>query len=283
MPSSKNEMNIPSTIFVYEDLSTKNLDLIEIKRYLKRTLGEVKVELREDFISHYRKKDIEEIAKKLATIKVRDLRNPNIDFKPLNGEVQFEKKLLTYPENRLTGVLYDGFKLSRVFRNLISKSECDLRFLHIAFTNRLFGTLDEWDRRYHARVIILGYPSLISTTGIVEAPAKPREFYHLKQEYTMRGSTNIPIDIIKEKLKGRFIEYDDERLTEVMKGYVMQAIFYHVTFEAFCEDKNCRLYNAHWQEEVINAQLGNREFCERHEKFIRKLRDAINKRAEGET
>jgi hypothetical protein len=133
----------------------------------------------------------------------------------------------------------------------------------------LFGTFDKDDLRYHARVIICGYPSIISTTGVVEAPAKPREFYIEKQLIGI--GDDLAIERLKQRFKGRFIDYNDKRLSEVMKGYVMQAVFYHVFHEAFCKDKRCRLYNAHWQEEVINAQLTKPEFCEKHEKMLAKI------------
>ncbi len=84
--------------------------------------------------------------------------------------------------------------------------------------------------------------------GLVEAPAKPKELY--LRRYL--GSNGIAL---KEEFKGRFIDYEDPRVTEVMKGYVLQAVFFHMTGDPFCKNKNCRLYNAHWQEEVIHAQL----------------------------
>jgi hypothetical protein len=77
---------------------------------------------------------------------------------------------------------------------------------------------------------------------------------------------------LKEKFRGRFIDHDDERLTEIMKGYVMQAIFYHIASSPFCDDTRCRLYNGHWQEEVLEAQLKQPEFCERHEKMLEGVR-----------
>ena len=119
---------------------------------------------------------------------------------------------------------------------------------------------------------VYGIPSLISTTGIVEAPAKPKEFYLLKQQYGLLGGENSTIQKLKEKFKGRFIDYEDERLTEIMKGYVMQAIFFQAVGDPFCDHKGCRLYNAHWQEEVIEAQLGAQyELCEKHQKMLMEL------------
>jgi hypothetical protein len=117
---------------------------------------------------------------------------------------------------------------------------------------------------------LYGLPSVISTTGLVEAPAKPREFYLLKQQYEMVGKDLLEL---KEKFKQGFIDYEDERLTEVIKGYAMQAVFYSLIGDPFCEDKACRLYNAHWQEELIFAQLESQyEFCAHHAGILDSLR-----------
>jgi hypothetical protein len=103
---------------------------------------------------------------------------------------------------------------------------------------------------------------------VVEAPAKPRDFY-LKQQL---GASLLTL---KEEFKGKFIDYNDLRLTEVMKGYVMQALFFHITGNPFCKNKNCRLYNAHWQEDLIQAQLTSKnDFCAQHEKILTLLDQA---------
>jgi hypothetical protein len=131
------------------------------------------------------------------------------------------------------------------------------------------ATWDDSNRRYHIRTSLYGIPSLISTTGIVEAPAKPREYYLLKSQYERLGKD---LAELKACFEGRFIDYGDERLTEITKGYAMQAIFYALTGNPFCEDKGCRLYNAHWQEELIWAQLeSGYEFCPRHTEFLNGL------------
>ncbi|MDY7081530.1 MAG: DUF6775 family putative metallopeptidase [Halobacteria archaeon] len=39
---------------------------------------------------------------------------------------------------------------------------------------------------------------------------------------------------------------------------------YHEYGNEFCEDDNCRLYNAHRQSGVVKAQLGAPEFCQEH-------------------
>jgi hypothetical protein len=254
-----------SRIYLYDDPSVENLKLSEIADYLKEKFGPIPIDRRGQLLAAD-SIDVESLAKGLARAKVRDLAEPHQEFDPLRGEIEFEKKLLNNPRSKLFGILYDGVKLQDIFRELISEHERDLSHIHIVFTNRLFGTWDENDRRYHARTSIYGFPSIISTTGIVEAPAKPREFY-LEQQLT-----GLPTEVLKEKFRGRFIDYDDERMTEIMKGYVMQAIFYHIASSPFCDKIYCKLYNSHWQEEVLEAQLKQPEFCERHEKMLDEMK-----------
>jgi hypothetical protein len=141
----------------------------------------------------------------------------------------------------------------------------------VVFTNQLLATWD--DGRYHLRVAVFGFPSLLSTTGLVEAPAKPREFYVIKQQYAALGMHDA-IGELERELGKRMLMHEDPRLTEVVKGYVMQALFYHLTGDPFCEDKGCRLFNAHWQEEVIEAQLsGDCQFCPRHQSMLDELKE----------
>jgi predicted Zn-dependent protease len=215
--------------------------------------------------------EVEGLARNLAETKVRSLMNPHIKFEPLPGEIEFERKLLLDPTRRIAGVLYDGYKLQDLFLELLPKNELSMDYVHIVFTNRLFGTFDESDGRYHAHVSLYGLPSLVSTVGIVEAPAKPKEFYSLRQQYLALGD-QVAVEKLKERFRGRFIDYDDPRLTEVLKGYVMQAMFYHLFGNPFCSDKRCRLWNARWQEEVIGAQLSEPEFCERHSKVLERMK-----------
>ncbi len=168
-------------------------------------------------------------------------------------------------------VFYDGTKTQQSCLKLICLSELSADYLHVAFTNRLLGTWDPSDKRYHARVAIFGLPCLISTTGLVEAPAKPREYYF----GLMAG---LEEEHLKAAMESRFVDYGDIRLTDLLKGYLMQALFYHLLAEPFCQDANCRLFNAHWQEQMITAQLADgEEFCPRH----RQLLDELSRRTSG--
>jgi hypothetical protein len=254
-------------VLLYDEGADEKLDIEEIAQYLREKLGEIQVKVRGSPFARYPGKG-PDYARKLASIKIQDARRETApEQEPLYGEVEYERRRIL-GKTRAFGILYDGGQLHRVFAELIPPEERALSFVHIFFTNRLFATLEEGDKRHHARTSVYGFPSLISTTGLVEAPAKPREYYLLKQQYEMLGRD--PSEL-KDRFKGRFIDHEDERLTEVTKGYVMQAVFYSLTGDPFCQDKGCRLYNAHWQEELIFAQLeSGYEFCPRHTDFLKK-------------
>ncbi|MCK5547559.1 MAG: hypothetical protein KAI64_00985 [Thermoplasmata archaeon] len=266
--SFSSEFRLPSKFFLYDEPSTGNFKLNEIADYIEERTG-LKVEPREGFLQHNKPENADELAKRFASCKVRNIEKWE-EHEPLYGEVNIEKRLITDPKFRLPGILYEGMKLQRIFQSLIPQDERSIGNLHLVFTNRLFTTFDDDDRRFHARVILCGYPSLISTSGIVEAPARPKGFYAAKQKLSSVGIEAV--DMIKEEYKDEIIDYDDERLTEVLKGYAMQALFYHATGEPFCEIGKCRLFNAHWQSEVMEAQLGGDLYCPRHEKMLEKVR-----------
>ena len=265
-------MKPPRLICLYDGAKTDTLEMGKIATYLRVKLEKVQVIIRDDFLFHYlskfpssRKEErIDFLARELAHLKIRKI-NEREFFKPLPAEVEYEKRKLLNPEVKAFGILYEGFKLAALFSRLVPKGELSLECCHIAFTNQLFGTWDQNNRRYHARVSVYSFPSLISTVGLVEAPAKPKEFY-------LRRQLGSDPTILKEDFKGRCINYEDPRLTEVMKGYLLQALFFHMTGDPFCKDKNCRLYNAHWQEEVIHAQLETPdELCKDHQAILGSL------------
>lgn len=271
---SSHSLNVPDFIYIYKNNSKIDWDALE--KYVEAKLShKPKIELRENFISYHIRgeEDMNSIAEKLVGTKVFDVSDPKKVYEPFPVEVEHEKELIIDPKKKVFGMLYDGFRLQKLFRQLLPKEELSFKHLHIMFTGRSIGTWDKGDGRYHARTSVYGFPSIISTSGIVEAPAKPREFYVLRKALVSSGmARELVEEELKSKFKGRFIDYDDERLTDIVKGYALQAFFYHVTFEPFCEDKNCRLYNAHWQEDVIHAQLEGKDFCDKHERILEGIR-----------
>jgi len=257
----------PHVIFLYDGGWNKALHVPEIIGYLKEKIGS-QVERRDDLLLRLKGSPpeiLQDISFKLCSIRVRSIASQTRSFKPLPGELSYEETALCNPEKRIPGVLYEGFELQQLYLDLIPVEERKSKFLHIIFTNQMFATWDKNDCRYHARVSIYAFPTLISVNGLIEAPAKPREYYLKRQMGT-------PPEILRKEFAGRYLDYEDNRLTEVMKGYVMQAFFFHATGNPFCEDRNCRLFNAHWQEELIHAQLkSGEEFCPYHEDMLKKL------------
>lgn len=261
------EPMLPRSIYLYDGCGCASLDLKEIARYLKGSLKRVEVKIGEDFLNWYlaslptseREREVEVLAREIAGSRVHQLERKERNREPLPGEIDYERRNLF---SKSFGVLYDGFSLLSIFARLLPQSEFGFDYCHIILTNQLFGTWDESDLRFHARVSVYGFPAIISTTGIVEAPAKPREFYLRRQ----LGEDPISL---KREFEGRFIGYDDPRMTEVMKGYVLQAVFFQLTGDPFCQDRSCRLYNAHWQEEVIQAQLSGQDLCPEHRAILK--------------
>ena len=256
-------------VILYDESATEELNIEEIARYLREKLEKIRVELRgSPFVSELTQDSILDFAKKIAGAKIQAInQKAPSEQEPLHGEIEYERRKIL-GKTRAFGVLYDGFRLERICSEILPRDELSLKFVHIIFTNRLLATWDNSNQRYHLRTSIYGIPSVVSATGLIEAPAKPKEYYLLKQQYERLGKD---LNELKERFRGRFIDYGDERLTEVAKGYAMQAIFYSLVGEPFCEDKGCRLYNAHWQEELIFAQLeSGYEFCQRHMELLTK-------------
>ncbi len=250
----------------------------EIIRYLKRWMKWRNVDFRGNLFRYHfsslpkdkRPARVRRLAEELALLRIRDAtRKDVVDQRPMEGEVAYERRRVEGEGFKSFGILYDGFGLQGVFSRLIQKDEQQLNHCHIIFTNQLLGTWDDGDHRYHARVSVYGFPSLISTTGVVEAPAKPREFY-------LKKRLGIPLHVLKNEFRGRFIDHGDPHLTEAVKGYVMQALFFHTMGNPFCDDPDCRLYNAHWQEDLIRAQLDGRyEFCPNHREILNRIGEEV--------
>lgn len=257
------------SLHLYEPEEQSNLNFEELEVYLRDYLN---VDIR---MNPFTTVSID-IEQKFKKIRIRDIRKG------------FEEQPLQEPED-IGHILYDGFQAIQIFNKYIEKVERNRNNIHLFFTNRLIGTYGD-DLKYHARINIIGCPSLISLPGVIEAPARAMEYYITRGRLQLVDpGKSLPDDreireILKEAFKERsidFLVYNDERLTEVVKGYVMQAVFYHVFKEGFCEDKNCRLYNAHRQEEMIHAQFSKPDFCEKHKAMkegLAKGRDTNNEK-----
>ncbi|HEY4716580.1 MAG TPA: DUF6775 family putative metallopeptidase [bacterium] len=263
-------------LHIYNGSRSSSLRLDRIADYLKDILPALEIDVRDEKILF---SEMERTAKTFALLRVRDLMKRFVPEAPSEPEINYELKRLRDPSFTIWGILYEGFRLSDELSRSIPADESDPSHLHIYLTNQLLGSYDIGTRRYHARYAIYAFPCIASTTGMVVAPAKPKEYYMIKQKIKRFAEDEIFDTMVKEAFKGRFLEHDDERMNEVMKGVMLQCIFYHTTGDPFCENKNCRLYNAHWQEELLLSQTGAEAgLCKSHS---RSLSSIFNLRAKG--
>ncbi len=214
-------------------------------------------------------KRLEAAAKSLARARVKDPDTAVQDFEPMYGEVDYEIRALR-GDAKVGGVVYDGRLLAETYRKHFLR-EVSSETAHVVLTGRLVTTFSRDDLRHHLRTIVCGFPSIVSLPGIVEAPAKPREYYVMKQELEMRGAGELQLERLKAAFRDRFIDYGDERITDVLAGLLLQAVMFHLTLEPFCRDKKCRLFNAHWQEDLIESQVSSASLCRRHAKQMSEL------------
>ena len=261
-----------SKIFLYDEPAVQEIQISNLKNFLLETFH-VDVEIKECVFHNLDGKTIE----KISGCRIFDHKMPFKEHLPNKQEIDFEKsvcedtKLLektTMVENakRIEDVvMYDGFEVQNIIYDVITKNDSDQNNLHIVFTNRLICTYYTTDSRYHGRAVICSNPAIISTTGMIEAPARPREYYFEAMKCKMQG---LDIQNVKKNYSGKFLDYHDKRLSKISEGYLLQAIFYYMTGDAFCDSLDCRLNNAHWQKDLLYSQLKIGKLCNKHQALL---------------
>lgn len=233
--------------FLYFDTKIKNVDPTNLKEYLEEKTGR-EVILRENFFDS---KYSQDLPKKVAKTKVRN--KSKREFKePLPKEVELEGKIIKNKKD-LIGILYDAQKLVKVMRDFLDDEE--KKNHTVVLTKRLIGSKEKNEARYHARTVINSVPSIVSTSGIVEGPAKPRKYYFADE------------DEKEEILDFDPMKHSDDRMEEAIKSYLLQTIFWRLEGQPFCEEDGCPLVNSHWQKDVLQNQIEG-ELCERHRKKL---------------
>ena len=252
-----------SKVILYDEPTVPEINLGNLKNFLQQTFP-IEVKIRENIL----KQASQEIAKRIAECKVFNLRKDFEKHEPTEEEIAFEKSNFQDTSNTENIVMYDGFHLQKALSEIVKESENQEKIFHVFFTNKLTCTYDYNDYRYHGRALIGANPCIISTTGIIEAPAKPRKYYF---ELMTNFTQGVNVDTVKEKYKGQYLEYHDTRLSKIIEGYLLQAIFYYETGQPFCENENCRLFNAHWQKDLLKSQLEIGQLCQNHQEVLNKI------------
>ena len=257
-------------IVIYDEPAVSEINIPNLVNFLKQTIP-VEVIVKDNFFKEFSTQQIQ----KISESRIFDIKKSFRRYEPNQTDLELEKQFCNNsktmeqtkkPEDAISiseVVMYDGFEMQKIIRDDLF--DFDNQILHIILTNRFTCTYDESDARYHGRAVICSNPAIISTTGMIEAPAKSRQFY---MEVMANKAQKFGIQSIKDKHQGEFLEYHDERLSKVIEGYLLQVIFYILTGESFCDYLDCRLNNAHWQRDLLYSQIESRKLCDRHQEIL---------------
>jgi hypothetical protein len=254
-----------SKIILYDEPTVPEINIKKIQEFILETFG-IEIQIRNNIFENLDK----ETCEKIASTRIFNLKKSFENHTPSMKEIliELENKDMSSKEEV---PLYDGIELNKIVRELIPTTENTQNTLHIIFTNKLTCTFDENDFRHHARAWVGSNPIIISTTGTIEAPAKPKQYYL----DLMTSFSEEEIEDVKKKYKGQFLEYNDSRTSQIVEGYILQTIFYYETGEVFCDNNQCRLFNAHWQKDLFISQIENKKICKKHEDVLMKIRNNI--------
>jgi hypothetical protein len=274
-----------NNVHIYRN-HANNLDFNVIVPELQKYIPKIPIEVRHPFLNN-----IDNVlAESLTSIRISDIKKPFNEQPRIKVQGKFDKNIVyekNFPRQLIFSdisnnsstterqykelILYDGFMMQRLLGTMINESESNTDHVHLVFEDRLICTFSEEDWRYHSRTFVAGNPSIISTTGIVEAPAKPKEWYIKQMQLAI-----YDIDRDDDQINGisssnvkKYLDYGDYRINFAAVGYALQALFFFITEgDPFCNDINCRLYNAHWQEELLQSQIQNKGLCNKHDVLL---------------
>ena len=97
---------------------------------------------------------------------------------------------------------------------------------------------------------------------------KDEVFYIHSGKIMVLYSEHDDIQNAKKNFKQKLLDYHDKRLSKIAEGYLLQAIFYYMTGDAFCNNLDCRLNNAHWQKDLLYSQLKIGKLCDKHQALL---------------
>ena len=261
-----------SKIFLYDEPAVQEIQISNLKNFLIETFS-IDVEIKKCIFNNLSEKTME----KLSGCRIFDPKIPFKVYRPDKQKIDFERNVcrdtklmekttMVEDAERIEDVvMYDAFEIQNIIYDVVTESDLNPDNLHIAFTNKLICTYDTTDTRYHSRTVICSNPAIISTTGMIEAPARPKEYYFEVMKYKMQG---LSIQDIKKRYDQKFLNYHDKRLSKIAEGYLLQAVFYYLTGDAFCDNLNCRLNNAHWQKDLLYSQLKIGKLCDKHQALL---------------
>ena len=194
------------TVYIYDGVDAEWFDTDAVKNYVEQWLPWLNIVIRDDLVG-YASAPLDTLAELFSRLRVRHPSKRVVVNRILKPELDYETRLLTGRSRATAGVVYDGVELQRAVYGMMSAEERRLDGVSVWITERAIVTWDENDRRFHARVSVYGYPSIISTTGMVIAPARERAYYISRRFGIGTEPKTSPAD-------GRYLEFRTQAVTE---------------------------------------------------------------------
>jgi len=260
------------TIYVYDAPDALGLNIGVVGQYLAELLPETQIETRTDFftwqLGQFELPQVdmlaEQIAARLEEREVHDLVNPDLraDLSPIT------------PEERDLGAVYLAGPLQDVMRPLVPEAERGESSLHLAYITQCIGEFEAGQTLLRLRIVRHGEPTIISTTGFVEAPDLPREYIFRRAQLLGFGMDDAAEEL-DESFAGQALGHGDEGVTRVAIGYALQALFFRLFGEESCADTTCPLHRARTHDELFEAHLSDQSaLCDRHARMLIEARRA---------
>ncbi len=256
-----------SHVYLYDDPDAPGLDIDEVGGYIASVFPRTEVLPRSDFFTHqFRRFTAEQraelerqVIQQLARIRVTEVL---AGLESFGGEEE--------PQDALAdSFTFHAAPYQTVLRLLLPDDEIDAGHLHIVFTEAAIGTWREELSLFRLHAICLGSPTIVSTTGFVEALPRPREYEFKRAQLAIFGVDQDALEDLSEEFADRTFGYGDARINEIAKGYALMACFHRAFGSTFCADRHCRLHAARTQEELIEAQCGPKAgLCDTHQVML---------------
>jgi hypothetical protein len=255
-----------AALYLYDEPEAPGLDVDYLAAYLAALLPTCEAHPRTDFLTHHLARFSEEQRETLGEQLLEQLRRARVENlvpPALRGSLPPED-----PTEAGWEEVYHAPSLQAVLHLLLPPEETHLSDLHLSLTNLRQGLWPAPDQPFRLTPAILGEPNLLSLTSLLEAPQPPREYEFLRLQMAMFGLEE-GLEVVDERFAPSMLAEADPRLNEVVKGLLLQALFYRLFGEAFCLDPACRLYNATTHEDLLTAQTApHAGLCERHRQWL---------------
>lgn len=260
------DRDVLEKILIYDAPDAIGLDVRVVGRHLAELLPQAQVETRTDFFTwHLGQFDLQQVEVLTDEVTAR-LEEREVHNLVAPGR-RHELEPVT-PESRDLGVVYVADQLQDVMRALLRREERGADFLHLAYITQCLGRWEAAEGYLHLQIIQHGEPTIISTTGFVEAPALPRE-YAFRRAQLLGFGMEEAAEELDERFAGATLVHGDARIDRVAAGYALQALFRHVFGEQGCDTPTCPLHPVATHDELARAHLGeDSRLCDRHARML---------------